>query len=349
MKIKFHVSFITRTFFAFILTIQILCIQAYATDSKLETSLAKGDFEGIRVALKSGADPNERQKEGRRRSPLEQATLLVIVAGQGDKCDERTENITLEMLRLLFESGAVIKKHDSGILIGPVIKGCNNLVKFLIDKGADLNGKEIGSTDELTPLFFAYKYDRPETADILLKYGANPLLVSDWIQSAFIRAASNGDIPKMQKAMQHGATIDGINHNGETALITSIDFGLHHETIEWLLKNGANPNFNANKSFFKQSPLSVAVCPNLRGRDRIIKTLLQYGARVSAPDSDSSFQRTPLHWAVWCHNDVAVKTLIDAGAKVMPRDKDGNTPLDLAEDGEIVKLLKQAGAIEQIR
>lgn len=346
MKRIFHISFITKIFFALSLTILILCVQIYAADSQLGTSLDKGDVEGVRAALKAGADPNERQSEGMKRSAIDRATLLVI---HGDTCDQSAENITLEILKLLLDSGAVIKKHDSGILVGPVIKGCNNLVQFLIDKGADVNGKEVGLEDEPTPLFFAYEYDHPETANILLSHGAKPLPQAAWIQSAFVMAARDGHISKLQKFLQQGAIVDGINRRGETALIASIGVGEPNEAFEWLLKNGANPNLNAKFSFFKQSPLSVAVCPNFRVRDRIIKTLLQYGARVSAADSDLSFQRTPLHWAAWCHNDRAVKILIDEGAKVMPRDKDGKTPLDLAQDGEIIKLLKSAGAVEQLQ
>ena len=342
----YHISFITKTFFAFFLTIQILCVQTYAADSQIGKSLDKGDVEGVRAALKAGADPNERQSEGMKRSAINRATLLVIPAGQGDTCDQSNENITLEILKLLFDSGAVIKKHDSGILVAPVIKGCNNLVQFLIDKGADVNGKEVGVEDEPTPLFLAYEYDYPETANILLSHGAKPLPQAAWIQSAFVMAARYGRISKLQKFLQQGATVDGINSSGETALIAAIGVGEPNEAFEWLLKNGANPNLNAKNSFFKKSPLSVAVCPNFRVRDRIIKTLLQYGARVSAADSDLIFQRTPLHWAAWCHNDRAVKILIDEGAKVMPRDKDGKTPLDLAEDGKIIKLLKSAGAVE---
>jgi len=39
--------------------------------------------------------------------------------------------------------------------------------------------------------------------------------------------------------------------------------------------------------------------------------------------------------------------LLKAGAKVMPRDEDGKTPLDLAESSAMIELLKSRGAKEQ--
>jgi len=39
--------------------------------------------------------------------------------------------------------------------------------------------------------------------------------------------------------------------------------------------------------------------------------------------------------------------LLKAGAKVMPRDEDGKTPLDLALSSAMIELLKAYGAREQ--
>jgi hypothetical protein len=43
----------------------------------------------------------------------------------------------------------------------------------------------------------------------------------------------------------------------------------------------------------------------------------------------------------------AAEILIHQGAKVMPRDKQGKSPLDYAESAAMIKLLKDNGAVER--
>ena len=61
---------------------------------------------------------------------------------------------------------------------------------------------------------------------------------------------------------------------------------------------------------------------------------------------DSTGQ-TPLHIAAERNHLFAAQLLLKAGAKVMPRDTLGKTPLDLAVSGDMIKLLKSYGAIER--
>ncbi|MDG2199939.1 MAG: ankyrin repeat domain-containing protein, partial [Phycisphaerales bacterium] len=74
------------------------------------------------------------------------------------------------------------------------------------------------------------------------------------------------------------------------------------------------------------------------------KLLIEAGAKVSA--TGSKWHRTPLHWAADMDCIFIAELLIKANCKIMPRDKDGKTPLDLAESGDMIKLLKDHGATE---
>ena len=56
---------------------------------------------------------------------------------------------------------------------------------------------------------------------------------------------------------------------------------------------------------------------------------------------------TPLHVAAKYNNLEGAKMLIEAGAKIMPKDDTGKTPLDYAESTEMIKLLKSYGAKEK--
>jgi hypothetical protein len=51
--------------------------------------------------------------------------------------------------------------------------------------------------------------------------------------------------------------------------------------------------------------------------------------------------------AAMMDNIAGATLLLKAAAKVMPKDADGKTPLDLATSGEMIRLLKSHGAVER--
>ena len=53
---------------------------------------------------------------------------------------------------------------------------------------------------------------------------------------------------------------------------------------------------------------------------------------------------TPLHEAVRLDNPDAVRLLLKSGADVNARNNYGETPLDLADDPEVARLLRERGA-----
>ena len=118
--------------------------------------------------------------------------------------------------------------------------------------------------------------------------------------------------------------------------------------VRELLALGANPNFTGEHLGLK-TPLHAAV---FKGKwqfqegtaAEIIQLLLKAGAHVSSTDTYK--QKTPLHIAAELNNPISAKILLDAGAKVMPKDADGKTPLDYAESADVIKLLKSYGAKE---
>jgi ankyrin repeat protein len=76
------------------------------------------------------------------------------------------------------------------------------------------------------------------------------------------------------------------------------------------------------------------------------KDLLNKGANVNAKNKDGE---SPLLVAAAKDLDLIVQVLLENGANVKAKDKDSNTALMLASENghtEIVELLKQAGAME---
>ncbi|EGC33136.1 hypothetical protein DICPUDRAFT_49138 [Dictyostelium purpureum] len=70
----------------------------------------------------------------------------------------------------------------------------------------------------------------------------------------------------------------------------------------------------------------------------VLKVLIKYKANVNAVTASSN--ETPLHKAAYKNNLDAIRVLvIDGKADVSIKDKDGNTPLQIAKDVECRKLL----------
>ena len=122
----------------------------------------------------------------------------------------------------------------------------------------------------------------------------------------------------------------------------------HFRVVQELLALGASPNLTG-EFLGSKAPLHAAVFKGKwefekENAAEIIQLLLKAGAHVSSTDTYK--QQTPLHIAAILNNPISTKILLEAGAKVMPRDADNKTPLDYAESAEVIKLLKSYGAKE---
>lgn len=75
------------------------------------------------------------------------------------------------------------------------------------------------------------------------------------------------------------------------------------------------------------------------GDAEAIRILVAHGARIDKAGEDGN---TPLHYAAMLNQFDASKTLIELGAKCC-QDVYGNTPSQLANDEELVDLLREHG------
>jgi len=267
------------------------------------------------------------------------------LTGNQFRKNELFDRFLLAVLYGLFESGAEICSYDHAILFRPVKFNLPLTTKYLIDKGGDVNGREKYNA----PLTQAVEYGHQDIADLLLKNGARPLAESMVMQIKFVRAATQGNIEKMESEMAKGADPNGQNHRRDRALMESVKTG-SEEGVKFLLEKGADPNL-ALSGREGSTPLFYIASKNkewfVKNKgEKIIQLLLEAGAHVSVKNNKG---RTPLHEAAIKNNEIAVKLLLEAGAKVEPRDDDGKTPLDYAEAGEVIKSLKEFGATENAR
>ncbi|XP_053696906.1 ankyrin-2 isoform X2 [Sabethes cyaneus] len=140
--------------------------------------------------------------------------------------------------------------------------------------------------------------------------------------TAFLRAARAGDLPKLIEYLETGQVTDinTCNANGLNALHLAAKDG-HYDIVQELLKREANVD-NATKK--GNTALHIA---SLAGQKDIIQLLLHYNASVNV-QSQNGF--TPLYMAAQENHDECVNLLLAKGANPALATEDGFTPLAVA-------------------
>ena len=344
-------------------------------------SIEKLDVSGVKTALDKGANPNWVSNAGQTYSVSAIGTLAIFVGGKetdiwGHKTEAEEEGT--EILKMLFKAGAKLQPcHPSQVfceqdhLSIPIAEGLVLFTEALLKNGLsptkEIEGELPVEIERITPMEIAVQEGRANIIGLLKKYGAPSLEPRDAAQQALIGAAGDHDLPRMEDAIGDGAWVNGSNRQGETALVIACAAsGLYSveesAAILYLLKKGADPAVKGNDGIGQTTALHAVMfrsslvfdnrfqASNERFKDspvrarEVIEALLSHGALVSARDWHG---QTPLHVAARGNNIVGATKLIEAGAKIMPHDDEGKTPLDYAESAEMIKLLKDHGAKEQ--
>ena len=330
-----------------------------AEDKALLDAAFDANVAAVKAALSKGANPNAYVGV---LTPLNAAAL----GGLGEKQKlinsgaDRAEVIksvnerATEVTKVLLAAGARLGTHDKDILQHPIAQGNASLVRVLIENGAHAKEK---MRDGYTPTELARKSSEEEVYKLLIAYGGSPVDQKSSIQMMFVEAAFEDDVEVMEAALQSGAGINDLDPAKNSALAAALEIPVlgnkQAATIQWLLDHGANPNLPNNEG---NPPLHAFVLNNkfnLNGQkgsvlaqlvEATLGGLLKAGAKISGVDK---WNRTPLHVAAQMDNLRAAEILIQGGAKVMPRDMQGKTPLDYAESAAMIKLLKANGATEK--
>ena len=136
-------------------------------------------------------------------------------------------------------------------------------------------------------------------------------------------AASAGHAGILSLLLEHGAKVDMRDESGRTPLYLASEFG-QLKAGQVLLDRGADIKARSPKSDYCWTPLFRAV---LNRHFEYSRMLLKRGAVIDAPDCDSE---TVLHMAVRWGDTQAVQFLLEHGADVNVRNKDGQTPVQIA-------------------
>lgn len=218
-------------------------------------------------------------------------------------------------------------------------------VALLLDSGADPNKRSPYNG----PLHDAARTGSAEIASILIRAGADIELPGFGGVHPLHAAAMAGQPEVVSILLKSGAKVDSIDNTGRTPLLAYLSGDVSDiPTLVALLEGGANPNQLDGP--LPAHPLDYAA---MNGRADVADILIAFGANIDA--KDNYFGETPLHLAIYVGQDVpavqmeVAQLLIERGADVNAKDKNGLTPLDYAKRyvpnaGLLQVLLTAAGA-----
>lgn len=115
------------------------------------------------------------------------------------------------------------------------IHGHNDIVKLLIEKGANIEARYEGGQ---TPLLFAAEHGQNHTIELLLQKGARIDVHDNRGRTLLLAAAEHGQNHTIELLVEKGASIAVEDNSGRTLLSLAAEQG-HNSTIMLLLEKGA--------------------------------------------------------------------------------------------------------------
>ena len=271
-----------------------------------------------RILLELGADVRARSKTG--------FSALMFAAQQGG----------IETTRVLLEANADLDARtpdgSSALLIASgsldasttgqymVVNpsGHEAVALLLLERGADPNVADVGG---ITPLHAAVRNGRLELTRALLARGANP----------------NARLLKPQRMFMFADVDERLWDSGATPLQTAAK-GANVDLIKLLVAHGADPTITASDG--TTLLMAAAGVDRTEGQTMVteqraleaVTFALELKNDIDAARSDGW---TALHGAAYNGTDSVVRLLAKHGATLDIRDKQGRTPLSIAEGAKV--------------
>jgi ankyrin repeat protein len=280
-------------------------------DAAFKDALAKGNLDGIKRALESGADVNLRLREGATPLMLAASTdprrglpLLKLLLDKGasvnatDDSDEsaidRAEVALQEdaeaVVALLKSKGAIPDRGAKRLnesLRQAVEQKDVDMVRALLGKKADPN--HVGQYKSTTVLMLAAEAGQQDIVEALLESGANPNVKTtigdrddNLGKTALFFAVQGGHAEVARILIGKKATVDARLRGGATPLMFAVWGPKQFEAAKLLLAAGANPNAKA-----KDGDTALLVAAGYRNDYQTVKLLLDAGADITATTKEN--------------------------------------------------------------
>ncbi|XP_058809038.1 putative ankyrin repeat protein RF_0381 [Phymastichus coffea] len=157
--------------------------------------------------------------------------------------------------------------------------------------------------------------------------------------SALHFAATNSDTHLLQMLLNAGTAVNDRRIDGCTPLYTAIESG-QEENIKVLLNHGARIDL---KNLFSKTPLHLIACLDYQDADktvRLAKLILNRGVNIKILLNECTDSgETVLHHAVLSNNVKLIKLLLEYGANINAKNRDGKSPLYFAVECSNTKIL----------
>lgn len=260
---------------------------------------SKGYLEVLKTLLDSGANVHAVAKNGI-------SLLHFAIQGVSHPTAKQTER--QQIIKFLLEKGADINAKDKSNMtpLHFAVTSKYELAKLLLNSGADTEVTEINN--KMTPLFGAVLKGDGEIVKLLLEHGANISAQDDGGNTVLHRAIV--DLKENEKIVEilinNGAKIDLRNEKGFSPLHSSVNMGII-KIVEMILNCEGDVNIliENDGDYNGFSALSIAA---LTGQEDIVRMLINYGADIDIQDE---YGATPLSLASMEGNQNIVKMLLD--------------------------------------
>jgi ankyrin repeat protein len=291
-----------------------------------------GSIETVKTLLAAGAAVDVKDKAGRT------ALMWAQVARKA------SEQFNSEIVNTLIKAGAKVNVTDENgntPLILAAQADLTESVRMLLAAGALVNAKNRWGSNALISAFDSHyrltdkdtHHPAPLTIRALLTAGADIQAGNSDGTTPLMLAARTDSLEAVKMLLEAGASIDGRDKKGKTALMYE-RYGYMPSVETFKVLVAAKGDLNAVDSGGR-TPLMYAA---KGGPPEILELLLKNGAKPSINARDNSGQ-TALMYAAY-YSDFTfppedqlrnVKALLEAGADVNIKDNSGNTALGIAQ------------------
>lgn len=248
------------------------------------------------------------------------------------------DNTTVDLNREVESSYGDISRGDDSkphvpgytALSRAVENSRDEIVQALLEKGARVAGRTRSGAPVLS---YVISQDRKDFFELLMKFKPPLDAVDIDGRTALITAAIRNNVEIARILIERGAAIDKPDRYGATAMMLACAQGAK-TTAEFLLGAGAKTDIHDKEG---QNALMAAADGCQPG---LCALLVSKGANANEPHPATGM--TALHFAAKKPCLTAIRELLSVEASVEARDKQGNTPLDLAQlsgDPESIELL----------
>jgi ankyrin repeat protein len=334
------------------------------------------------AAFENFRDVINDEEENLNTSPRDAFIIKIDKNLSGDVSDEVHEAAKRDQVdklqEVLSENKMRLEKRDKyqrTPLHSAARYGSLSTARFLLDQGADPRVKDEGDN---TPLHLASIFRHDEIIDLLIRHKADVNMLNTSGQAPLCLASLYGNPESIKLLQANGAEKDVRDADGNTPLHIAVLYR-HPENLDEILK--VNPDINTiNKEGY--TPLHLAV--RRPDNEKAIGHLLQKGADVNITDptgrnallvsvgsnqkeyirllvskgidinSQDEDGNTALHYPLsnvlrdkryLPYSTEIVKILVEEGADPHIKNKEGKSPMDLAEESgenELISLLKSS-------